>query len=329
MKLRNLSLVFILLVLSFISCNNDDDGTSITPPRDRGEVYAEDIVEIEEYLATHFYNYEDFDFDNPYTNPANDTFEIVFDTIAGDNIDKIPLIDRSELTFKIVTDSEGIEYKLYYLTVREGLGNEIHFTDVAHVVYQGSDITDGYVFDSSVNSVEFNLLNVVTGFSEGIQEFKTSTGFVDNGDGTVSYQNHGIGAVFIPSGLGYFNQPLLGVSSYTPLIFKIKLMEREIVDHDDDNVPSYMEDLDADKDIFNDDTDEDTVPDFLDTDDDGDGTLTKYEDLEPDSDLLVDRDGDGDPTNDYGDGDPTNDDSDGDGIPNYLDADSTDSNEDM
>lgn len=329
MKLRILSLVSVLFVLSFFSCKNDDDGTSITPPRDRAEVYAEDIAEIEEYLSTHFYNYEDFDFENPYTNLSNDLFDIVFDTIAGINSDKTPLIDRPELQFKIVSDFEDNEYVLYYLSVREGLGDEINFTDVAHVIYEGSDITDGSVFDSSVNSVEFNMLDVITGFSEGVQEFRTSSGFIDNGDGTVTYQGHGIGAVFIPSGLGYFNQPLLGVATYTPLIFKIKLLEREILDHDTDNIPSYLEDLDGDKNAFNDDTDGDAIPNFLDTDDDGDGVLTKYEDLEPDDDLLVDRDGDGDPTNDFGDGDPTNDDSDGDGIPNYLDTDSTESNQDL
>ena len=32
--------------------------------------------------------------------------------------------------------------------------------------------------------------------------------------------------------------------------------------------------------------------------------LTRYEDLEPDTDLAVDSDGDGNPTNDIGDGDP-------------------------
>jgi hypothetical protein len=50
--------------------------------------------------------------------------------------------------------------------------------------------------------------------------------------------------------------------------------------------------------------------------------------LEPDTDPNVDRDGDGDPTNDIGDGDPTNDDSDGDGIPNYLDEDDSASRND-
>lgn len=329
MKLRILSLVSILSILSYFSCKEDDDGITTTPPRDRAEVYAEDLAEIEEYLATHFYNYEDFDFENPYTNGANDDFEIVFDTIAGLNSDKIPLIDRPELSFKLVTDSEGIEYKLYFLKVREGQGNDIHFSDLAHLVYEGIDITDASVFDSSVNSIQFTLLDGIKGFSEGVQELKTSTGYTDNGDGTVSYQGHGIGAVFIPSGLAYFSQSLLGVDSYTPLIFKIKLFERLILDHDDDNVPSYIEDLDGDKDVYSDDTDGDNIPNFFDADDDGDGVLTKYEDLEPDSDLAVDRDGDGDPTNDYGDGDPTNDDSDGDGIPNYLDEDSTDSNEDM
>ena len=56
--------------------------------------------------------------------------------------------------------------------------------------------------------------------------------------------------------------------------------------------------------------------------------MTIDEDLEPDSDLTVDRDGDADPTNDIGDGDPTNDDTDGDGIPNYLDPDDTASRDD-
>ena len=47
-------------------------------------------------------------------------------------------------------------------------------------------------------------------------------------------------------------------------------------------------------------SDGDSFPDYIDSDDDGDGILTKNED--PD-----------------GDGDPTNDDTDGDSIPNYLD----------
>ena len=97
----------------------------------------------------------------------------------------------------------------------------------------------------------------------------------------------------------------------------------ETKDHDNDNVPTYLEDLDGDLNLTNDNSDDDPINNFLDSDDDNDGTPTIDEDLEPDSDLTVDRDGDGDPTNDIGDGDPTNDDTDGDGIPNYLDSDDT------
>ncbi|QCX38489.1 hypothetical protein FF125_08620 [Aureibaculum algae] len=49
------------------------------------------------------------------------------------------------------------------------------------------------------------------------------------------------------------------------------------------------------------DTDGDGIPNYIDSDDDGDDITTKNEDID-------------------GDGDPTNDDTDGDGIPNYLDA---------
>ena len=44
------------------------------------------------------------------------------------------------------------------------------------------------------------------------------------------------------------------------------------MDHDFDNIPSYMEVIEADYDLYGKDTDEDLVVDFIDTDDDGDGT---------------------------------------------------------
>lgn len=280
MNLRKLVLLFIGLFVVFTACNNDDDSPTAVPPRDRGEVYEEDIAEIEEFLRTHFYNYEDFDFNNP-NNPDNDTFKIVFDTIAGVNSDKISLMDRPELEFKTVENS-GVDYKLYYLNVRTGDGNEIHFCDEAFVTYEGS-LTTGYVFDSAVNPAAFNLITVgqsagvVTGFQQGIIQFNTSTGFTDNGDGTTTYHGHGIGAVFIPSGLGYFQQPLVGVPSYSPLIFTFTLYERTLLDHDGDNVYSYLEDINNNGDVFDDDTDGDFGPNFIDNEDDSDGYFTADE----------------------------------------------------
>lgn len=72
-------------------------------------------------------------------------------------------------------------------------------------------------------------------------------------------------------------------------------------DDDGDSIPTSLEDVDGDGNVTNDDTDSDGIPNYLDNDDDGDGILT------------IDEDADGD-------GDPTNDDSDMDGIPDYLDA---------
>lgn len=261
-----------------VSCNNDDDSPTTVPDRPKGVVYDEDIAEIEDFLLTTTYNYEDFDFSNPYSE-ANDTFEIIFEPVG--NTGKTPLMDRPELQFKTVTDS-GIDYKLYYLSVREGQGNEVHFCDRASVTYEGR-LTDNFVFDSAVTPFNFDLITVgqqagvVPGFQQGLIEFKTSTAFTDNGDGTDTYRNHGIGAIFIPSGLGYFSQPLVGVPAYSPLIFTFSLFERSLTDHDNDNIWSYLEDLNEDGDVYDDDTDGDFGPNFIDNDDDNDGYFTRDE----------------------------------------------------
>lgn len=283
MNLRQFTSYFLIFLSLFSSCEEDDDTNFSFPLRDRNEVYEEDLAEIEAFLQTHTYNYEEFDFNNPYTTPSNDSFKIEFDTIIeGVNDDKDPLIERDELKIKIVEDL-GIDYKLYYLDVREGLGDEINFCDEASVVYRGS-LTTGDVFDSAVNPTKFNLISVgttpgvVKGFQQGLIEFKTSTGFTENGDGTDSYHNHGIGAVFIPSGLGYFEVTLgNAVPSYTPIIFDFNLYERTVLDHDNDGIPSFMEDLNHNEDVYDDDTDSNSIANFIDDDDDGDGYLTAIE----------------------------------------------------
>jgi len=72
------------------------------------------------------------------------------------------------------------------------------------------------------------------------------------------------------------------------------------LDNDDDRVPDVLEDLNADGNYNNDDTDNDGIPNYKDNDDDDDGILTVNEDSNFN-------------------GDPTDDDFDYDGIPNFLD----------
>ena len=73
-----------------------------------------------------------------------------------------------------------------------------------------------------------------------------------------------------------------------------------LLDADADGVLDFNEDLNANGDYTDDDTDQDGTPDYLDVDDDGDGIDTIDEDYDSD-------------------GDPMNNDSDGDSIPDYLD----------
>ncbi|UAB80972.1 hypothetical protein INR76_12815 [Marixanthomonas sp. SCSIO 43207] len=295
------------LVCSVIltSCKNDDDngGTTI-PARDRGEEAAAAEAEIVSYLETHFYNYEEFN--NP---PENFDFRIKFDTIAGDNADKEPLINQ--VKSKKVRDrfETDLEYTLYYLNVNQGGGeNSPSFPDLAILSYEGQTLLDNVVFDGSVSPVKFDLTQVINGLQDAVIEFNTADPelTVQNPDGTVTFKDFGIGAVFIPSGLGYFNQPPIasGISSYDQLIFTFQLYEMEVGDQDGDGVPSVLEDRNENGFEEDDDTDGDGVPNFIDSDDDGDGVPTSVEIEFDDEGNIIFLD------------------SDGDGVPNYLDADS-------
>lgn len=327
-----------ILVALFLACKSDDDDSTV-PDRDREEVAAEDDAELIAYLETHFYNYEQFE--NP---EADFDYKIVLDTIEGENVTKKPLID--DVIVKVVNRSET-DHKLYVLKVRQGEGNPVTVADSAFVRYQGQ-LLNGSTFDSNVNGFWFDLPGIfatnsstggvvltnstIDGFSQALAMFNAGSLQKDaegkpviSDDGLVQFENdYGIGAVFIPSGLAYFARPPAGtiINAYTPILFSFDLLRMNSADHDGDNVPSSVEDLNGNAYMYDDNTDNDVIPNYSDGDDDGDGTPTANEDLEPDSDLTTDgADNDGDPTNDLGDGDPTNDDTDGDGIPNYLDPD--------
>jgi len=133
-----------------------------------------------------------------------------------------------------------------------------------------------------------------------MNEFRGSTSFEENPDGTISFDdNFGIGTVFIPSGIAYYASPPSGsgIAAYEPIIFNIQLYKSIESDHDQDGVPSWMEDINEDRRLTNDDTDGDNIPNFADIDDDGDGILTEDE-IEFDAEgnlILPDSNGNGTP----------------------------------
>lgn len=292
MKILRFSTFF--LILALIACSSDDDRDKPEPPRDEAEVYQENLQEIEEYLETHFYYLEDSDEGISYQ-------RIAFDTIAGDNANKTPLIADESLKSKTVSTS-NVDYKLYYLEIQKGNEEKYQptFADKVAITYRASNLknekftenANPEVMDMPITSHFLFSKGQLKGTIAGITEFKGASSFEENSDGTVTYSDdYGLGAVFIPSGLGFFQNPPFStnVGQYKPFIFSFQLYDAVQMDHDDDGIPSFMEDLEGNENLYQTDTDKDGTPNFLDGDDDGDNVPTRDEIIihETDKDWLT------------------------------------------
>ncbi len=286
MKLRKIVLLTLGLSICFLSCNNDDDG-GIEPVeiRDRAEQQATDKTDLLNYLATHYYNSSEFE---ALTDPtirelkikelaegattAPDGHTLLKDAAGYEVIDGVKFAD--------------IDYEYYIIKLQQGGGvNSPTFSDNVSAVYEGFTLNNS-VFDSGINPVSFDLAATITGWQKVFPHFKEADNFVENSDGTINFSNQGIGIMFLPSGLAYFNATRPGIPAYAPLVFKFELLQTTQNDQDNDGIPTYLEDTNGDGLIF-DNTDEDFVGaangsvnplyDYLDSDDDNDGILTKDE----------------------------------------------------
>jgi hypothetical protein len=150
-------------------------------------------------------------------------------------------------------------------------------------------------FDERITPIWFESLELVKGFGVLMPYLNRGTYSV-RADGTYDFDGFGSAAIFMPSALGYYNRANSSVPAYSPLIFAVDLYTFNTTDHDNDSVPTDSEDLNRDG-YFDDDTDNDGIPNYLDNDDDNDGILTKDEyDLNNDN---IPDDSDGDNTPDY------------------------------
>lgn len=314
MQLRKVVLAMTAFIF-VLSCGDDDGpGFDLIPPKKLSDVVVEDEATLQAYLQTHFYNYEDFE--NP---PADFDFQVVLDTIAGINGDKRPLIqDVESLTIEVssedfqLDDNETVPHTLYYLIAREGVGGMPTPADSSYIRYQGS-LLNGLLFDATSDYTWQYLPFFLRGYSQAVSKFRVGDAIVENPDGTTEITNGGVGAMFLPSGLAYFNGSPNGIPAYSPLIFTISTgLYIPDTDYDGDGIPSIMEDLNGDGDVTNDNTDlkeEEAIrspafPNHIDPDDDEDGILTRDE-------IVIDAQGN-----------ISFPDDDNDGIPNYLDKDS-------
>jgi hypothetical protein len=345
------NILLIVALVSLFSCKKDDNSTSfyVVPYAEQAPIDDEALVE---FLTTHYYNEEQFVTPGNYPNFNYDIEFFIDETLAQvdangdddfddtnqvvDGYTRTALIDLVETEVVIVDD---VEHNLYILRARDGSGvGQPKFCDSTFLDYKGMQL-DKIPFDSSVNPRWLDLTSTVKGFTESVSAgFYISTGNTSNNDGTYTFNDYGVGAAFMPSGLGYYANPPLTIETYAPLIFTFKVFNAVLdTDHDNDGIPTFLEDLNGDEDLFNDDTDNDTSPNYLDTNDDGDPILTKDEVV---TNTYVINEGDVEPVlglNEYEVKRVTNEtvvpnqitittstyiDSDNDGILDYLDSDS-------
>ena len=306
--MRNqLNALFVLSLIFFVfTCSKDDDNITSTPARDRAEQQASDMDTLQNYFETHYYNSGELN--------ALSTYPTLDDIVISKLEDGESLPPNTTLLSEAVepktTTFKDVDYTYYILSIEEGLGEHPHFTDQVRVNYEGNTMDDE-VFDGSVNPIDLDLIAVVPGWNRVLPQFKTSNAFTTNSDGSITFENYGIGVMFLPSGLAFFRESVndfgtSGVNNnqqssdnltrFTPVGFKFDILQSFENDHDMDGVPSHIENNNP---ALNVDTDGDFTVDYLDTDDDGDGIPTLNEDI----------DRDGNPANDIGRNN----------IPRYLD----------
>ena len=306
-------LLVLIGVLVFTACGDDDESSNTTdntsePPRLLSEVALENDAEIQAFLQTHFYNYEEFE-------TAKDAFDfrVQIDTISGMNADKIPLsqqvksvvINVSSNEFTGLEEENDVPHTLYYLEVRAGEGGQPTIADSTFVSFEGLTL-DLNTFDGSKVPEWFDLSQLHSpepitvdqdfrGLAEGITKFKSGGEIVVDSLGAFSVQGYGIGLMIFPSGLGNFNNSDNNIAAYSPLIYTVGLHTLNMTDHDSDGIPSIMEDLNANNFLYDDNTDETfesenigiLTVNFLDSDDDGDGILTRTEISDADGNIIV------------------------------------------
>ena len=264
--------VFSLIALTtfFASCGNDDD-VKVAPPRDYGVQYASDKDSVEVFLKNH------------YVVLNTETFNATFPALAdytGTEPAPLSIWDQTEYPLRnIKTTRNEVEYTVYYLSFRDGVNDSPTMADNINFTYRGM-LFDGTQFDYRENSTsESPLFQLVPGWLDVLPLFKSGN-YVDNNDGNpASFTDYGAGAMFLPSGLAYFNAVPPGnlVGSYACMVFTFQLLDVTYTDIDGDGILNKDEVATPGGSPEFYDTDGDEIPNYLDTDDDNDGRLTKDE----------------------------------------------------
>lgn len=127
---------------------------------------------------------------------------------------KLSQAEKEDVTIQSYIKDHGLtaiksSTGLYVVIDEPGTGTACNNNSDVRVQYKGY-FDNGEVFDqSSPSGIEFNLQNVIEGWTEGIPYFKEG----------------GHGKLLIPSHLGYGAQGTNGIPGNTVLIFDVKLID--------------------------------------------------------------------------------------------------------
>lgn len=291
--MKKIIFLFTAVTLMAFSCSkSDDDDLVVTPLRDYATQRDADKITIESYLNTHYLNLEN----------VTDISSVVN---SADLIKKLPTTGTIPPTIfsllnsptypKLLTkevEDDGIKYLVYYLVFNEGNTSEkpCQFDEVL-VTYRGTSLesgTGGVVsateFDSSLiatklllTSTNINVFGTITGWQKIFPLFgKGVFDEVATGNDPNVFTNYGAGIMFLPSGLGYYQQIKPNVPEYSPLVFSFQLLNFLRVDNDNDGILT-VDELAVNSEGKYADTDGDGIYDFGDIDDDNDGYTTRNE----------------------------------------------------
>lgn len=252
----------------------------------------------------------------------NHYYDTTIDSIKLINNGQSSLYNDSHLK-TIEVNENDIDYKVYVYVGENKEGSNSPspdkgfptIVDSVYTKYQLWTITNSKNFSLKETGSEaswWNLYPSQGGAPSTISGWKY--GFAGNlkggynnttSGGKINYINGGKGIMFLPSGLAYRNNGAGTILENTNLIFYVELWDFVVgTDHDNDYVSTIYEINYENGKLSNIDTDEDRIVDYLDSDDDGDGVLTKDED----------KNGDGDPRNDFNDPNKPS-------VPDYLNRD--------
>lgn len=266
----------IAFIAVFASCNKDDSSTA-APPRDFAVQNAADMDSITKFLKTHYIVLDET------------TLEATFPAITNG---ETSIWDNTEYPLKSnVVRRNSVDYTIYYLNFRQGVGDAPCGVDDVTINYRGT-LLDGTQFDyRPVVGEGLSLYSAISGWQDTVPLFQSGIPVVDGGGNPTSYTDFGAGAMFLPSGLAYYNtSPSNLIPAYSCLVFSFQLFDVTYTDIDGDKILNKDE-FDWQK-VTNEtsgevtwakiavvfsDTDGDGIPNYADLDDDGDGRMTKDE----------------------------------------------------